>query len=90
MKPYDPSVGKSTDPAELPLTHPSCITPQVHFDVLTENLMRRTFLKNIQLISTYLIRLFAGRETSVKQGLAQLALSLKAEIKYRRKLHRRK
>lgn len=90
MKPYDPAVCKSRDPVEFPLIHPSCITPQIHFDLLTENLMRRTFFKNIQLISTYLIRLFAGRETSVKQGLAQLALSLKCEMDHRRALHKRR
>jgi hypothetical protein len=42
------------------------------------------------LISIYLIRLFSDRKIPVKQGLAQLILSLKCEMDHRRALHKRR
>jgi hypothetical protein len=83
MKPYDPCINLPTEEMPFPLSHPVTIETSNKRDAQTEKLVRRSFLKNIELILKYGLLLPFQRNESFLKGIRKLIHSLIIEAKSR-------
>jgi hypothetical protein len=85
MKPYDPCINLPTVPLSFPLTHPAIIESSEKRDIRTEKLVRRSVLKNVELILKYAVLLPFQKDKTVSSGIKSLIRSMADEISHRQK-----
>jgi hypothetical protein len=84
MKPYDTTINLSAKPMSFPLLHPEKIKTSEKLEIQTEKLVRRSPIKNIELILKYALSLPFKDDESFFSGIKKLSLSLINELKGKR------
>ena len=81
MKRYDPCINLPTLAMPFPLVHPDGLEISEKHDLRTEKLIRRSAVKNIELILKYALSLPFRRDETILGGTKKLFHSLATEMK---------
>jgi hypothetical protein len=83
MKPYDPTINLSAKAMSFPLRHPDGLQTSEKRDFQVEKLVRRSALKNIELVLKYVLSLLFKNNEPFLSGIRKLFCSLINEAKSR-------